>query len=427
MGGGGKKGCVTWGEIQEHNKPGDQWLVIDGQVYNITQWADRHPGGRRVISYYAGQDATEAFKAFHNDLVTVKKYLRTLHVGPVENYRKSGLDEDFRELYQTVKKKGYFKPSYTFFLMMMVQLCVLEVLSYMVMAYFGTGWLPYLVSLLCSVILQAQASWIQHDFGHFSMFRSKLDHVVQNYVMGIVKGISPSWWNYLHFQHHAKPNVIKKDPDVAMDKLFVIGDVMPVEVAKSRKESMPFNWQHRYFCFMGPPMLFPVYYHISTFRHIFIRKLPVDFVLVLLFFIKFFCLYTPMLGVVGSTIFYVLVKCLESHWFIWVSQSNHTTMTIDNDQALHWVKLQINATCNVQKSAFNDWFTGHLNFQIEHHLFPSMPRHNLYKVAPLVKALCKKHDIKYEVKPLSTAFGDVVRCLKKSGDLWEETYNMYHM
>ncbi|KAG8131113.1 putative Fatty acid desaturase 1 protein, partial [Naja naja] len=48
----------------------------------------------------------------------------------------------------------------------------------------------------------------------------------------------------------------------------------------------------------------------------------------------------------------------------------------------------LSATCNVDHSWFNDWFTGHLNFQIEHHLFPTMPRHNYYKVAPLVKSLC---------------------------------------
>lgn len=42
-------------------------------------------------------------------------------------------------------------------------------------------------------------------------------------------------------------------------------------------------------------------------------------------------------------------------------------------------------------------------------LFPTMPRHNLYKVAPLVKSLCAKHGIQYQVKPLLTALQDIVR------------------
>ena len=40
-------------------------------------------------------------------------------------------------------------------------------------------------------------------------------------------------------------------------------------------------------------------------------------------------------------------------------------------------------------------------------LFPQMPRHNLYKIAPLVKSLCEKHGVKYKVKSLSGAFSDI--------------------
>ena len=57
---------------------------------------------------------------------------------------------------------------------------------------------------------------------------------------------------------------------------------------------------------------------------------------------------------------------MESHWFVWVTQSNHIAMTVDRDRQLTWLEMQLAATCNVEKSAFNDWFTGHLNFQIEH-------------------------------------------------------------
>jgi fatty acid desaturase len=41
-------------------------------------------------------------------------------------------------------------------------------------------------------------------------------------------------------------------------------------------------------------------------------------------------------------------------------------MEIDKDQELDWTTAQLQATCNVDPSLFNDWFTGHLNFQIEH-------------------------------------------------------------
>lgn len=45
-------------EIQRHNARDDKWLVIDGKVYDISTWAKKHPGGARIISHYAGEDAT---------------------------------------------------------------------------------------------------------------------------------------------------------------------------------------------------------------------------------------------------------------------------------------------------------------------------------------------------------------------------------
>jgi hypothetical protein len=42
-------------------------------------------------------------------------------------------------------------------------------------------------------------------------------------------------------------------------------------------------------------------------------------------------------------------------------------------------------------------------------LFPTMPRHNYYKITPLVKSLCEKHGIEYQVKPMGKAFADVIR------------------
>ena len=59
-------------------------------------------------------------------------------------------------------------------------------------------------------------------------------------------------------------------------------------------------------------------------------------------------------------------RILESIWFTWVAEANHLTMNIEHDADQPWLKLQLAATCDFEKSFFNDWFTGHLNFQIEH-------------------------------------------------------------
>ena len=56
----------TWDDVRQHDSNSDKWIVINNDVYDITEWAKRHPGGFRVISHYAGQDATvsQQFVAF---------------------------------------------------------------------------------------------------------------------------------------------------------------------------------------------------------------------------------------------------------------------------------------------------------------------------------------------------------------------------
>ena len=62
----------------------------------------------------------------------------------------------------------------------------------------------------------------------------------------------------------------------------------------------------------------------------------------LLFYVKTLFLYSTVgLGVFGAIKFYLIVRILESHWFVWVSQSNHIPMNIDDDDAKPWFHLQV--------------------------------------------------------------------------------------
>lgn len=65
----------------------------------------------------------------------------------------------------------------------------------------------------------------------------------------------------------------------------------------------------------------------------------------------------------------------------------------DDDE--DWVTNAVTTTLNTDPTPLVSWTTGHLNLQIEHHLCPSMPTHNLIKIKPDVEALCKKHGLKY--------------------------------
>ena len=48
----------SWEEIRRRNTKKEQWIVIDGYVYDVTAWSRKHPGGGNIIRNYAGEDAS---------------------------------------------------------------------------------------------------------------------------------------------------------------------------------------------------------------------------------------------------------------------------------------------------------------------------------------------------------------------------------
>ncbi|XP_053252585.1 acyl-CoA (8-3)-desaturase-like isoform X2 [Podarcis raffonei] len=332
--------------------------------------------------------------------------------------------DDFRELRATVEKMGLLDPNRLFFFLYLMHILLLDVAAWLNLWYFGPSLVPFLFSGLLLGTVQAQAGWLQHDLGHLSVFgKSKWNHWVHKFVIGHLKGAPASWWNHWHFQHHAKPNCFRKDPDLNMHPLlFALGKKLSVELGVKKKKYMPYNHQHKYFFILGPPALVPFYLQWYIFYFVVQRKQWADLAWMVTFYIRFFLTYSYLLELKGLLGLFFLLRFIESHWFVWVTQMNHIPMNIDYDKNVDWLSTQLQATCNVDQSLFNDWFSGHLNFQIEHHLFPTMPRHNFHKVTPLVKSLCAKHGIEYQSKPLLTAFADIVHSLKDSGELWLDAY-----
>nr|WNZ34333.1 Fatty acid desaturase C1 [Hemicentrotus pulcherrimus] len=416
----------TWDEIRTHVLPEDKWLVIDGDVYDISIWSRRHPGGKAIISHYAGQDASDAFGAFHRDRQYVSKYLNMYRIGKVKGYdnQMSDLSRDFSDLRDLTKKMGLYNPNYWFYVFHLSHIIALEIAAYLVVSLLGGSVLSWILAAVLIGTSQTQGSWLNHDFGHLSVFKStKANLIAQKLVFTGIQGVSASWWKYRHYLHHSKPNVIDKDPDIKMEVFLLVGDTIPIEMAKSKKGFMPYQHQHQYFTVLSP-LLLVVYYYYEVLRFVFKRREWLDLFLMTLYFVRYFYLFLPLTGFFGAYIILYLGRVIQSAWFVWVSQSNHIPMAVEHDvEDKHWVPLQMHATCNLESSPFIDWFTGHLNFQIEHHLFPTMPRHNLSKIKPQVVSLCKKHNIPYINKPFWTAMFDILRSLRKSGNLW---YDMSH-
>lgn len=148
----------TWEEVaQRSGRNKERWLVIERKVYNISEFNRRHPGGSRVISHYAGQDATDPFVAFHINKGLVKKYMNSLLIGELspeqpsfEPTKNKELTDEFRELRATVEQMGLMKANHVFFLLYLLHILLLDVAAWLTLRVFGTSFVPFLI---CAVLL----------------------------------------------------------------------------------------------------------------------------------------------------------------------------------------------------------------------------------------------------------------------------------
>lgn len=170
-----KKPFYTRDEVKRHNKKDDLWIIINENVYDMTNFQRTHPGGSRILNIYSGRDATEVFNAFHKEFDRVNRYSKLYHIGKIEpqeaiklsdislNERKETLDfkkeielrEDFEKLRLVAFDKGFFNPSYTFFILNALHILFFHIAGYYILWNYGaSSSLAVLFAIICHTISQ---------------------------------------------------------------------------------------------------------------------------------------------------------------------------------------------------------------------------------------------------------------------------------
>ncbi|XP_076929573.1 acyl-lipid (9-3)-desaturase-like [Bidens hawaiensis] len=401
------KRYVTSSELKTHNKPGDLWICIKGKVYDVSDWVKTHPGGDLPLLNLAGQDVTDAYIALHPP--TAYHHLDNFFSGYyLKDYKVSGASNDYRKLYSEFNKMGLFENKghgvliSMVFIALMFCVCVYGVLC-------SESWLVHLASGGLMGFLWIQSGWLGHDSGHYQiMVDRKFNRFAQILTGNCLAGISIGWWKRNHTAHHIAVNSLEYDPDLQH---------MPVFVVSSKFfDSLTSKYYERKLKFDGLTRLLVSYQHFTYYPVMCLARLN-------LFAQSFMLLLsnTPMANrgeeLFGLFVFWVwyplLVSCLpnwgERVMFVLASFSvtgiqhvqftlNHfsSTVYVGEPRGNDWFEKQTNGTLNITCSEFMDWFHGGLQFQIEHHLFPRLPRCHLRKISPFVKDLCKKHGLPYD-------------------------------
>ena len=108
-------------------------------------------------------------------------------------------------------------------------------------------------------------------------------------------------------------------------------------------------------------------------------------------------------------------------------QVSHTHKdVVPKEKHISWALYSANHTTNCSNHWFVNWWMAYLNFQIEHHLFPSMPQYNHPIISPRVKALFEKHGVEYDVRDYWECFRITYKNLLLVGNPHQHDHHHHH-
>ncbi len=259
----------------------------------------------------------------------------------------------------------------------------------------GDSWWQLAVAAFLAVVF-TQIGFIGHDAGHRQIFRSKR----ANYLVGLLHGnlaigLSYAWWVDKHNRHHAHPNTEDKDPDIDIGALaFTAG-----QARAKRGPVTRFIARHQRWMFFPLLLLEAVQLHASSVQALAgrgLRHRTWETLMLGLHAAGYLTAVLLVLSPVKAAVFILVQQALFGLYLGCSFAPNHKGMPmLSADDQSDFLRRQVLTARNVHGNWLVDFALGGLNYQIEHHLFPSMPRPNLRRSQALVRAFCQQHHISY--------------------------------
>ncbi|KAL0327491.1 UNVERIFIED_CONTAM: Acyl-lipid (9-3)-desaturase [Sesamum angustifolium] len=417
------KRYITSDELKAHNKKGDLWISIQGKVYDVSEWANHHPGGELPLMNLGGQDATDAFVAYHPGVTWqfLDKFFNGFYL---KDYSVSEVSKDYRKLVYEFSKMGLFeKKGHGVFITMCVIAILFALTVYGVLCCEGM-WLHLLCGGLMGC-LWIQSGWMGHDSGHYQvMMTPKLNRFAQFLSGNCLAGVSIGWWKRNHNAHHIACNSLDYDPDLQHMPFFAVSSKLFSSITSCFYDrKMDFDSAARFLvsyqhCTFYPVMCFA---RINLFTQSFLlllskKRVPhkgLELLCLLVFWI-WFPLLVSRLPNWGERVMFVVASFVVTGIQHVQFCLNHfsTSVYTGPPKGNNWFEKQTSGSLDIECSCWMDWFHGGLQFQTEHHLFPRLPRCQLRTVSPFVKELCKKHGLPYNVASFWEANAMTIRTLK---------------
>jgi fatty acid desaturase len=321
---------------------------------------------------------------------------------------------EYAELSRQVKQAGLLERRPGYYAWKITATVVLLAAGWAAFVLVGDSWWQLGVAAFLAVMF-TQVGFLGHDVGHRQVFSSQRASYGAGLLLGNLGiGLSCGWWVAKHNRHHARPNTDGADPDIAAGALVFTA-------AQAQASRGTARLLYRYQAYLFFPMLLgeAIGLHVASIHAL--RSQPCRH--------RYWEAALLAAHVAGylSVVFLVLspVKAIA---FIAVQQGvfglylgcsfapNHKGMPIlgPADQS-DFLRRQVLTSRNVRGGWLTDLALGGLNYQIEHHLFPSMPRPNLRRSQALVAAFCNHKGLPYCQTSLASSYAQALRHLNTTG------------
>ncbi|MEU8824985.1 acyl-CoA desaturase [Streptomyces sp. NPDC048636] len=283
------------------------------------------------------------------------------------------------------------------------------------LALAGNTWWTLLLAPPLAV-LSARTAFVGHDAGHAQIALDRRANRAIGLLHGnLLLGMSYAWWNDKHNRHHANPNHIEKDPDVGVGAL-----VWTAEQAAERRGFARWVTRHQALLFFPMLLLEGIALKVSSIQDLrrqAMRERALEGTLLVLHAIGYGILLLTCLPVGKAMVFALLHHALFGLHLGMAFAPNHKGMEMPDPTGERWghLRRQVLTSRNVRGGAVTDWLLGGLNYQIEHHLFPNMPRPHLRLAQPLVRQHCRTLGLPYAETGLLDSYQQGLRHMHTVG------------
>ena len=326
----------------------------------------------------------------------------------------SGQGSQYGELSRLVKQAGLLDRRPGYYAWKIAGTAALFVAGWAAFVAIGDSWWQLGTAALLAFVF-AQIGFLGHDAGHRQIVGSRrASQVIGVLHANLAVGLSYGWWVDKHTRHHTHPNQEGKDPDIKNGALVFTAE----QTARAGRLTA---FVHRYQAYLFFPMLLleAVNLHVDSVRALAgrgVRHRGWEAALLAVHAAAYFGVVFLVLSPPLAVAFIAVHQGLFGLYLGCSFAPNHKGMPIlAAEDRRDFLRRQVLTSRNVRGHWLTDFLLGGLNYQIEHHLFPSMPRPNLRRAQAYVTQHCRRHGIPYCQTGLLESYAQALRHLHAVG------------